>query len=417
MTKVANNFEYPRVSEFLNDTKIFGGIHFFSKKTSKNFVYMKTISNFAPLKPRVIFLTSLGVAVFFAANSVNAENNGLSNFNGCYTERSVITLGEMKKGSLSLYTYFNKHFSFMPRVMNNVAAAKHSTRTTQTAQKRTTNGDAVTVPQAHTGFVKLTPITLSGENLTNVFKGNLVKIFLFVCSKESDRVADNSYTDAVKPYSDTVIDARFVPLQFAQFWYILDCTGLPDCQNSLLDICNDRFDNNPFDVPFKAIREADVHLFLKDFITCSKLVKPDLSDSSICEMAYSSPSLRASARLKGLFSGFVSRFGIYDEVRGVMTDVLSMRDKFLCDAAKLKNISKKIGKTLGNSKTFCIFVPEIVTKHISGEYAAGVFYYLSGKDTSRSNLRSCCTHVTVAWSQNRDERLFLLKSNQFFRNK
>ena len=58
-------------------------------------------------------------------------------------------------------------------------------------------------------------------------------------------------------------------------------------------------------------------------------------------------------------------------------------------------------------KIMCIFASEFVTKQSSkNEIASGYFYALTANRLGRSNLCSCCSHVTVAWSQIRGERPF-----------
>jgi hypothetical protein len=87
---------------------------------------------FAALKPRVIFLTCLGVVFFIATNTAKAENSGYHS-NGYYTDRSVIVSCMTEKGSLSSFNINNLNFSFMQLTKKNASKANNSTLTSTPA--------------------------------------------------------------------------------------------------------------------------------------------------------------------------------------------------------------------------------------------------------------------------------------------
>jgi hypothetical protein len=86
---------------------------------------MKNIITFAASMPKTILLIFVCVAFFIATSTaLYAAEIRLPIHNSCCTTKSVIVFGEMWKGSLSSFKYFN--FSFMPKTMKDYSAAKNS---------------------------------------------------------------------------------------------------------------------------------------------------------------------------------------------------------------------------------------------------------------------------------------------------
>jgi hypothetical protein len=96
--------------------------------TVNNLLISKTVTIFAASSPKTILLVFVCVAIFIATNTaLYAAETGLPIHNNCCALKPVIVFGEMWKGSLSSFKYFN--FSFMPKTVKNYSTAKNSTRT------------------------------------------------------------------------------------------------------------------------------------------------------------------------------------------------------------------------------------------------------------------------------------------------